>query len=364
MSIAITQKITGYAVQKPGESNANDGFIKDDERRLVLPEQTQPLEMRWVKRPTSHEGNDAKTYMIESPTHRFGVVVGHVPNGSPATGYPFECWVLGEAPRGLSAVCKSLSMDMRTNDRAWLQRKLQALFNDEGVPFDFTMPDARVIRVESEVAAFAHLVHYRCTELGAFDDEKLTSTPYMDARICKKEPKAGPEGTMALNVSVKNVSTGDDFEMFVKQGRLPNGQIRPVSVWFSGGYAKALDALAKSLSLDFQIADVRHAYRKLHQLLDVDEPRGDFLAQVPGSEKQRSYPSTVAYIADILLHHFRVLGLFDGIEFDDKVVTLVPVKQSTAGEPKGLLCEGCQTYSARLEAGCLVCHECGFSRCS
>lgn len=357
MAIQISKKITGYAVAKP-DDNAS-GFIKDDERRLVLPEQTQPLEMRWVKRPATPSGNASWTYMVNTPTHRFGVLVGHLPNGSPESGYPFECWVLGEAPRGLSAVCKSLSMDMRTNDRAWLRHKLEALLKVEGTPFDFTMPDGNIVRVESEVAAFAQLVLYRCTELGAFADDKLTATPYMDARICKKEPKAGPGGTLAFNAAIKNIAAGDDFEMYVKQGRLPNGQVRPISVWFAGRYAKALDALAKSLSLDFQVADVRHAYRKLNQLLDVDEPRGDFLAQVPGSEKQRTYPSTVAYIADILLHHFRVLGLLDGVNLNT-VVSITAAQPSE--DAKGLLCNECNHYTARMEGGCLVC-PCGASKC-
>src|SRR5438309_1110711 len=38
---------------------------------------------------------------------------------------------------------------------------------------------------------------------------------------------------------------------------------------------------------------------KLRKLLNYAEPRGDFLARVPGSEKQASYPSTVAYIAQL-----------------------------------------------------------------
>ena len=41
----------------------------------------------------------------------------YVENGTP---HPFEVWVNGsEQPRGLGALAKTLSMDMRANDRAW-----------------------------------------------------------------------------------------------------------------------------------------------------------------------------------------------------------------------------------------------------
>ena len=47
-------------------------------------------------------------------------------SGNPAV--PFEVWVNGaEQPRGLGAIAKALSMDMRSEDRAWLKMKLDAL---------------------------------------------------------------------------------------------------------------------------------------------------------------------------------------------------------------------------------------------
>ena len=47
--------------------------------------------------------------------------------------FPFEVWVNGaEQPRGLGAVAKTLSMDMRANDRAWLKMKLDVLAQDRG----------------------------------------------------------------------------------------------------------------------------------------------------------------------------------------------------------------------------------------
>ena len=67
------------------------------------------------------------------------VFVGHVENGDP---HPFEVWVNGaEQPRGLGAVAKTLSMDMRAQDKAWLRMKLDMLARTAGDDaFDCPMP--------------------------------------------------------------------------------------------------------------------------------------------------------------------------------------------------------------------------------
>ncbi len=64
-----------------------------------------------------------------------------------------------EQPRGLGAVAKTLSMDMRTHDPAWLRMKLDMLMKTTGDDaFDMPMPpDGEAKRMPSLVAAFAHL---------------------------------------------------------------------------------------------------------------------------------------------------------------------------------------------------------------
>ena len=70
-------------------------------------------------------------------------------------------------------IAKTLSMDMRTDDRAWLDMKLSALekaSGDDG--FEMAMPpDGAELRVPSLVSGFAKLIRYRCNELGAFADD-------------------------------------------------------------------------------------------------------------------------------------------------------------------------------------------------
>ncbi len=78
--------------------------------------------------------------MIEHPHGHFALFVGHVENG--LRPHPFEVWVNGsEQPRGLGAVAKTLSMDMRADDPAWLRLKLDTLAKTLGDDaFDMPFP--------------------------------------------------------------------------------------------------------------------------------------------------------------------------------------------------------------------------------
>ena len=79
-------------------------------------------------RPELPAGNPAWTYMIQHPFGEFALFVGELPPTSGARPQPFEVWVNGaEQPRGLGALAKTLSMDLRAKDAAWLQLKLDAL---------------------------------------------------------------------------------------------------------------------------------------------------------------------------------------------------------------------------------------------
>ena len=84
--------------------------------------------LRWPSRPDFPGGNPAWSYMIQYPHGEFSLFVGELPaeagpeSGLFARNLPFEVWVNGaEQPRGLGALAKTLSMDMRANDAAWLQ---------------------------------------------------------------------------------------------------------------------------------------------------------------------------------------------------------------------------------------------------
>ena len=376
MTTNIGKKITGFAVRKVGEiptppaNTSERAFVNDVDRRLAITGVPQPTlaSLRWEKRPKIHAGNPGVTYMVDAPSGKFAVHVGHIPNGTPQSGYPFEAWVMGEAPRGLTSLAQSISMDMRSRDRGYLRKKLESLAKTSGDSFDGFMPDGTQVRFPSAVAAFARLVMWRCEELGAFEQYE-GNTPVLDALMSRKEPKTTADGSICWFRDVVNPMTGDDFRLFLPDVQLPDGQVRPISLWLAGDYPRSLDGLCKALSLDMRVIEPAWIGRKLAQLLDCKEPQGDFMAQVPGSEKRQSYPSTVAYIARSILYRFEQLGLLTATGEpvkDSGVVQLTLIKSDApkAEDKKlGALCDGCGAYAAIKMDGCLTCTSCGKSAC-
>jgi ribonucleoside-diphosphate reductase alpha chain len=341
-------------------------LVAEADRRLRLESVPAPAlaTLRWQHRPRPAKGNPAWCYFVDHPLGSFAVFVGHVENGEAV---PFEVWVNGaEQPRGLGALAKSLSMDMRSNDRGWLWRKLDSLMRaagDDG--FDLAMPpDGTPLRVPSLVAGFARLVHHRCEELGAF--ARPGPTPVLDALMSPKEPKTGTDGTLSWTVDVLNPATGDDFVLGVKELVLPDGSRRPYSLWLSGVYPRVLDGLCKSLSFDMRVIDPAWAGAKLRQIADFPEPRGDFLAWVPGERRQRSYPSTIAYIAALLLHRYAMLDILDADGYP--VAPMGVVEDSGHATPcaagsretlPGQRCGECGSHAVIRRDGCAFCTACG-----
>jgi len=367
--IKIAAKITGFSVSTPHDPPASavpNAFTNDQDRRLTIDHvPTTPLEsIQSDKRPVDHRGFDGRTYTIDSPmAGRFGVLINTYALHGKTT--PFEVWVLGEGPRGLNALAKSLSLDMRSSDRGWLKLKLESLMKTAGEGFDMTLPDGTLAHMPSEVAAFATLIHWRCNELGTFDD--LSDTRVVDALMSRKEPKTTTDGTLSWTVDISNPVKEDDFVLFLKEAILPDGQRRPFSVWMSGVYPKSLDGLCKSLSLDLRVSPIAWGIRKIRQLLDCVEPGGDFMAPIPGhDDKRKMYPSSVAYVADLLLHRLKMLNL-TGETIGQGVVSFVQEKarrEQEAHEHKGALCSSCHTYAVRKIDGCDTCVNCGQSKCA
>ncbi|MGE3162076.1 MAG: adenosylcobalamin-dependent ribonucleoside-diphosphate reductase [Burkholderiales bacterium] len=346
-------------------------FVEDDvNRRIRIAKAPEPVlaSLRWPGRPEFAAGNLSWTYMIEHPRHHFAVFVGEAENGAP---HAFEVWVNGsEQPRGLGAVAKTLSMDMRANDPAWLRLKLDTLAKAQGDDaFDMPFPPRGEKRhMPSVVSALAQLVRWRVEQLGGLDGERQADafsasvTPLIDAMFSLKEPKTGPDGTMSWSVDVHNPRSGDDFVLGLKEITLPDGTTRPYSIWLSGEYPRALDGLCKLLSLDMRVIDPAWIGMKLKKLLDFPEPLGDFLAFVPGSRKQQSYPSTVSYVARLVLHRYAMLGLLaeDG-------ASLLPaglMEAAPAGAApvmQGLKCPECGAHTLIRKDGCDWCTTCGYT---
>jgi ribonucleoside-diphosphate reductase alpha chain len=343
-------------------------FVFDQDRRIVLEAAPKPAlaSLRWPGRPALPAGSEGwVSQVIKHPLGSFVAFVSHTANDG--CNHPFEVWVNGsEQPRGLGALAKSLSMDMRTLDPVWIRMKLEMLMKTAGDDaFDMPMPpDGEIRRMPSLVAAFAHLLKYRIEALGALEVTDAMNTPMMDALFAKKEPKTGTDGTMSWTVDVSNAGSGDDFVLGLKELVLPDGQRRPYSMWLSGVYPRALDGLCKVLSLDMRVIDPAWIGMKLRKLLNFGEPLGDFMARVPGGAKMESYPSTVSYVAKLIIHRYAMLGVLDehGYPVQQMGVLEIPEGQikSTGIKPlSGKACKECGNATLIKKDGCEFCTSCG-----
>ncbi|MDP6190326.1 MAG: ribonucleoside-diphosphate reductase, adenosylcobalamin-dependent, partial [Gammaproteobacteria bacterium] len=361
-------------VESAPKADNNDNLDQSEPNRKLQINATPEValaSLMWPERPEFATGNPGVTYMVgnknDPASSRFALFIGHTENGK---NHPFEVWVNGaEQPRGLTAVAKNLSMDMRSEDHEWLKLKLNSLSKTAGVPFDLAMPPTgQQVRVPGNVAAMAKLIDYRCQQLGTFN-ESQTHAPLVAAMFSRKEPKSGTTGTLSWTVDVHNPTTGDDFAMFVKECLLPDGSHRPYSVWLSGSYPLDFNGLTKSLSLDMRVLDPAWIGKKLRGLKNLPEAQGDFFAKVPGEERQAVQPSTVAYIARLLIHRYAMLGILDanGMPLNPMgmMTSTQPQTSPQASQPAnkltlmGKACQECGASAVIRRDGCDFCTACG-----
>ncbi|MET0209083.1 MAG: LAGLIDADG family homing endonuclease, partial [Burkholderiaceae bacterium] len=340
--------------------------------------------LRWPSRPELPGGNPAWSTMIRHPHGDFALFVGELPAEGPEAGLfgrtlPFEVWVNGaEQPRGLAAMAKTLSMDLRANDAAWLRLKLTALSTvAEERSFEMPMPPDGELRLfPGVVAATAAVIRWRCEQLGALQEGG--PTPVMDAMFSREEPRTTTAGTLAWAVDVDNPATGELFTLTLKEVSLPTPEggsvTRPCAMGLSGNYPKALDGLARLLSLDMRVLDPGWIGMKLRKLLNVGEPLGHFMAPVPtlsGERRQQVWPSTVAYVARLIIHRYAMLGVLDeqgyplidmGLLQRAPKATVRAAASSTGGvlAMAGKKCPECGNSTLIHRDGCEFCTACGF----
>ena len=359
----------------PSTTPARAMTLDDANRRLALDRLPAPVlaSLRWPGRPELPGGNPAWTYMVQHPFGDFALFVGELaePLGRSR---PFEVWVNGaEQPRGLGALAKTLSMDLRANDAAWLQLKLDALATvAEERAFEMPFPPHGEKRLfPGVVAATAAVIRWRCQQLGALPvDDDQRPTPVMDALFARKEPHTGPSGTLAWAVDIDNPAAGESFTLTLKEVTLPGPDgvpvTRPCAIGFSGNYPRALDGLARLLSLDMRVIDPAWIGMKLRKLLNYAEPLGHFMAFVPGlphgERRQQVWPSTVAYMARLIIHRYTMLGLLDeqGMPLREMGVLETPrVGKAPALQP-GKPCPECGNSTVIHKDGCDFCTACGY----
>ena len=140
---------------------------------------------------------------------------------------------------------------------------------------------------------------------------------------------------------------------------------RPCAIGFSGNYPRALDGLARLLSLDMRVIDPAWIGMKLRKLLNVGEPLGHFMAPVPGERRQQTWPSTVAYVARLVIHRYAMLGILDeeGFPLREMGVLESPAPRRQGGVAAtmpGKRCPECGNATMIHKDGCDFCTACGY----
>lgn len=362
--IKIEQKIRSASVVpvKPASDPA-------PKRRLPMAPVIDQL--RWPSRPETPDGTMGWTSPVvrDSRGGKFAVTVNYIQNG---VDQPFEVFVpFNEAPRGLAAVARLLSFDMRTLDRGWLARKLRSLAAIGGDPLTIQVPgQSAPMTVGSPVAALAHYVRHACQRVGWFGEDDAVESPMARALMFPSEPKAqhGDLGT-AHYFDVQNAGKDDDFRVFLAETDMDDGIALPHSVWFVGQHPATWHGIAKILSKDMQIADPAWIGLKLVTLREDTEAMGDFMAWDPIAKKNRTFSSSLAFVAQSILARYVALGILDEQGrvvsrqqmklFADDPLPITPVAAPVAAST----CPKCHEPALVMLDGCPTCTACGHSKC-
>ena len=195
----------------------------------------------------------------------------------------------------------------------------------------------------------------------------------IDAMFSRSEPRTGTDGTLAWAVDIDNPGTGETFTLTLKEVSLPGSDgghvTRPCAIGFAGNYPRALDGLARLLSLDMRVIDPAWIGMKLRKLLNVGEPLGHFMAPIPGQKRQQVWPSTVSYVARLVIHRYAMLGVLDeeGFPVSEMGVLAAPVSAATATATTakstvmhGSPCPECGNATMIHKDGCDFCTACGY----
>lgn len=367
--------VLGSVLSTTPTASATVMKLNDANQRLALDRLPAPVlaSLRWPGRPELPAGNAAWTFMVHHPFGEFALFVGELATEGNGL-QPFEVWVNGaEQPRGLGALAKTLSMDLRANDPAWLQLKLDVLATvAEERAFEMPFPPNGERRLfPGVVAATAAVIRWRCEQLKALPRlGRGGPTPVIDAMFARDEPHTGPSGTLAWAVDVSNPATDEDFTLTLKEVTLPGPDgvavTRPCAVGFSGNYPRALDGLARVLSLDMRVIDPAWIGMKLRKLLNYAEPLGHFMAFVPGlphgERRQQTWPSTVAYLARLIIHRYAMLGVLteEGFPVRDMGVLEAPEDAASGPVLTGKICPECGNPNVIHKDGCDFCTACGY----
>jgi ribonucleoside-diphosphate reductase alpha chain len=91
------------------------------------------------------------------------------------------------------------------------------------------------------------------------------------------------------------------------------------------------------------------------------------MARTPGSDKMQTYPSTIAYLAQLMIHRYAMLGILteEGYPVEHAgILAVPPAEQTGSTELKtlpGKKCPECGNKALIRKDGCDFCTDCGFT---
>ena len=105
---------------------------------------------------------------------------------------------------------------------------------------------------------------------------------------------------------------------------------------------------------------------KLRKLLNYGEPNGAFMARTPGSAKSQTYPSTIAYLAQLMIHRYAMLGILTEAGYPVEHAGVLAVPDAERAQPAlrtlpGKKCPDCGNKALIRKDGCDFCTDCGFT---
>jgi ribonucleoside-diphosphate reductase alpha chain len=88
------------------------------------------------------------------------------------------------------------------------------------------------------------------------------------------------------------------------------------------------------------------------------------MARVPSDARMESYPSTVSYVAKLIIHRYAMLGILDeqGYPVNQMGVLEIPegkIKSTVIKSLPGKLCTECGNSTLIKKDGCEFCTSCG-----
>ena len=108
------------------------------------------------------------------------------------------------------------------------------------------------------------------------------------------------------------------------------------------------------------VLDLTWIGTKLRKLLTYAEPGAEIRGRIPGGQSDSSWPSTIAWLAQLILHRYRMLELLDETGHPQANTQDLPSAPTHVNRlVPGKRCQECGNRSVVRRDGCEFCTACG-----